>query len=456
MNIRFFFGILFVVAGLAAIGIPQVAAPSTTPDGILARGKIDRVVVVVMENRTFDNVFGGVKSASLGATAPYAGADSIVPPPVAGWMRTATFRDTSNTNNFHNVFQCVAGGGFSSAAWQKTSAAPLSCSGWHFGSAVQPFWFLTSEDRRVYWEIAHRYEMGDAFFAPTSTDSYPAHQYIVAGQARDAEHDTVAAETFYGTSGNYPTGCADWAASPDPTPSILVPALGPPASPWAIPTMRGTEGECYDVDTFADLLAKASHGQSAFTWQHYATDATIPAAFSGEQPFNGFVNIRRWWNHPWAPSGKNLIEVARRGAMPNFSWVKPPCTWASDHPGSDDGGPSWVQDVVNAVGSNGPQWNRTVIFVVWDDWGGLYDHVVPPSPRPWDHMGPGLRTPFLVISPYVANGAVTHGVADYGSVMRFVEDLFSLGRLNAMDAHAPDLTGLFDFSQLRPFVPLAA
>ncbi|MBV8643085.1 MAG: hypothetical protein JO225_04125, partial [Candidatus Eremiobacteraeota bacterium] len=334
--------------------------------------------------------------------------------------------------------------------------------GWHFGKIANPFWFLTEKDRRVYWEIAHDYELGDAFFAPTATDSYPAHQYIVAGQSRDAirvgnsvVHDTIADETYYGTTNNYPAGCADLGVHPSPP--ILVPALGPPSSPWASPTMRGTEGECYDVPTFAEILNQATHRRPGLiTWQQFATVTAQPLPLHGEQPFNGFINIRNWWNHRWAPSGKYVLDVAKGGAMPNFSWVKPPCVDASDHPGTGDGGPSWVKDVINAVGSNEKQWDHSVIFVVWDDWGGLYDHVIPPSPRPWDNMGPGLRTPFLVISPYVARGSVAHGVADYGSVMRFVEDLFGTGRLGTLDAHAPDLTGYFDFSQLRTFEPVAA
>jgi phospholipase C len=469
MNVRLRFLTPAVALAAAAVALaappaklgsrPAVAAgPTATPDGILARGKISHVVVIVMENRTFDNVFGGDSIA--GHPTPYPNAAAAIPAPIATLMRTATFVDTSGSNNFHNVFQCVASGGFTNAQWQQNAQSPMPCSGWKFASPNQPFWYLAAADRTVYSAIAQQYELGDAFFAPASSDSFPAHQYIVAGQSSDADGDTIADQPYYlPPHGGYTTGCADATATSAPTPAIQVPALGSPASPWAVPTTRGLEGECYAVTSFADRLAASASSQRSsgvVDWQHFATQTAIPAAYSGEQPFNGFVNIKRWWNHRWAPSGNNVLALAQRGGMPGFAWVKPPCVDASDHPGTGEGGPSWVQDVVNAVGSNTTQWERTAIFVVWDDWGGLYDHVVPPSPRAWDHAGPGLRTPFLIVSPYVKPNTVAHGTADYGSVMRFVEELYSIPPLGNLDTHSPELSGFFDFSTARPFVKITA
>ncbi|MBV8748440.1 MAG: hypothetical protein JO103_01870, partial [Candidatus Eremiobacteraeota bacterium] len=316
------------------------------------------------------------------------------------------------------------------------------------------------------------------FFAPGSTDSYPGHQYIVAGRSSDADGDQVADQPLYTaapghTYGGYADGCADAAPmalspapmtlSPLPAPSaspvlpplIVVPALGPSASPWAIPTTRGFEGECYDWPTFADRLVVASFTHPSITWTHYATVTSAPSAFGGEQPFNGFVNYARWWNAQWPPAAQ-VLEDARHEHIRTFSWVKPPCVHASDHPGTGDGGPSWVQDVVNAIGSRKAQWDETAIFVIWDDWGGFYDHVTPPSPRAFDGLGPGLRTPFLIISPYVKPGTVATGVADYGSILRFTEQLFGIQSLHGIDDSSPDLTGFFDFSTTRPFVQVTA
>jgi phospholipase C len=459
--------IAFVLAGaalFAAVALPVAhdgrAAAQGPDDAVLARGKVDHVIVIVMENRTFDNVFGG--DGIAGHPSPYPSANALVPPSIVPLMTIAAFKPqpAPGPNNWHDTFECVASGGFTNAAWQA-NASPNSCSGFNFTPPNGPFYYLDVADRAVYWNIAQQYELGDAFFAPGSTDSYPGHQFIVAGRSSDADGDEIADQPFYGNTSyhaGYTTGCADvlGAASPGPTPSILVPAIGPTSSPWVVPVTRGFDGECYQAATFADRLVQRSYEKiaPAFTWQHYATVTTIPAPYSGEQPFNGFINSATWWNHPW-PQATQVLGDAKTSALPTFAWVKPPCVPASDHPGTGNGGPSWVEDVVNAIG-NSPNWNSTVIFVIWDDWGGFYDHATPPPTRTNDDLGPGLRTPFLVISPFVVPGNVTHGTGDYGSILRFVEQLYGIRPLGDIDAESPDFRGAFDFSTTRPFVTVTA
>jgi phospholipase C len=448
--------LIVALAGPFAPGTNRAADAQSPDDALLARGKIDHVVVIVMENRTFDNVFGG--DGIAGHPSPYPGANAVVPAQIATLMTTAPFapQPAPGPNNWHDTFECVATGGFSNAAWIQ-NGSPNTCSGFNFTPPNGPFYYLDVPNRAVYWAIAQSYEIDDAFFAPGSTDSFPGHQFIVAGRSADPDGDWVADQPLYGYSTGSAVGCADL-DTPGPTPTILVPALGPSASPWVVPVMRGGEGECYTATTFADRLEdrrRAAPGPSRapFSWQHYASyGAPQPHAGSA---FNGFVNSTRWWNRPWPLASAQAIPDAQAGRLPSFAWIKPPCINSSDHPGTGNGGPSWIEDVVNAIGT-GPQWKGTAIFVIWDDWGGFYDHVAPPSPRPWDGLGPGLRTPFLVISPYVATGNVAHGTADYGSIMRFVEQLFDVRSLDALDAHSPDLRGFFDFSTARPFVAVTA
>ncbi|HTW86062.1 MAG TPA: alkaline phosphatase family protein [Candidatus Sulfotelmatobacter sp.] len=451
---------LLGAALLTAVAFPsrhvRLAAAQGADDALLARGKIAHVIVIVMENRTFDNVFGG--DGLAGHPSPYPGADALVPAPIATLMQAVPFDSHAQPgpNNWHNVYECVATQGFTDQAWLNDAASPMPCSGYKFTSPNGPFYYLDVNDRAVYWAIARQFATSDAFFAPSSADSYPGHQLIVAGRSMDTDGDQVADQTFYGSSGTYPAGCADGTLTARPTPSILVPALGPTASPWAVPTMRGFGGECYTAPTFADRLRERQRRNPAqlFLWTHYATVTSPPQPYQNEQPFNGFINSATWWNYHWPPAQQILTDA--NGALPNFAWVKPPCIDASDHPGTGNGGPSWVEDVVNAIGGS-PAWNTTAIFVVWDDWGGFYDHAVPPSPRPNDDLGPGLRTPFLLISPYVKAGTVAHGVADYGSIMRFVEQLDEVQPLGDMDAYSPDLRGYFDFSMTpRPFATVTA
>jgi hypothetical protein len=96
-----------------------------------------------------------------------------------------------------------------------------------------------------------------------------------------------------------------------------------------------------------------------------------------------------------------------------------------------------VASIVNAIGESS-DWNSTAIIVVWDDWGGFYDPVAPPLPRD-NQGGPGFRVPMLVVSPYSTEtsssqpGYVSNVTYEFGSIVRFVEDTFDLGRLGTTD-----------------------
>jgi phospholipase C len=112
-----------------------------------------------------------------------------------------------------------------------------------------------------------------------------------------------------------------------------------------------------------------------------------------------------------------------------------------------------------------PNWSSTAIFLAWDDWGGFYDHVVPPRV---DGNGYGVRVPALVISPYAKRGYIDHQVLSFDAYLKFIEDVFIGGRrLDPLTDGRPDprptvredvpilgdLRRDFDFSQ-RPREPL--
>ena len=99
---------------------------------------------------------------------------------------------------------------------------------------------------------------------------------------------------------------------------------------------------------------------------------------------------------------------------------------------------------MNAVGGS-RFWPSTAIFVMWDEWGGWYDHVPPPQV---DYDGLGIRVPLLVISPYAKKNYVSHVQYEHGSLLRFIEDQFGLAHLAASDARANSpANDCFDFSQ---------
>jgi phospholipase C len=156
---------------------------------------------------------------------------------------------------------------------------------------------------------------------------------------------------------------------------------------------------------------------------------------------------------------ENFIQDVKANKLPSVSWLIPPESY-NEHPGagvSVCAGENWTVTQINAI-MRSDYWASTAIVVVWDDFGGFYDPVVPPH---YDIMGLGPRTPALIISPYTRTGDSPDGgyVDDtdyeFSSVLRFIEDLHGLKQLTDRDAQASPLAGAFDFSQppnLKPLV----
>jgi len=145
---------------------------------------------------------------------------------------------------------------------------------------------------------------------------------------------------------------------------------------------------------------------------------------------------------------------ASKGKLPSVAWVIPDGI-NSDHAGfgRSDKGPSWVAGVVNAIGQ-GSDWNSTAIIILWDDWGGWYDHVAPPQ---LDYAGLGFRVPMIVVSPYAKSGYVSSTQYEFGSVVKFVEEAFGLGSLGTDDQRANSIDDMFNFSaKPRAFNPINA
>jgi phospholipase C len=155
---------------------------------------------------------------------------------------------------------------------------------------------------------------------------------------------------------------------------------------------------------------------------------------------------------------KNVIPAdrfavdARNGDLPQVSYLLPPKVY-NEHPHSVHRsmcvGENWTIEQINSV-MKGPDWEHTAIFITWDDFGGLYDHVRPPLV---DDMGLGPRVPLLIISPWVRSGAVLHKTYEFSSFLAFLERLHDLKPLTRRDRIANDMFNAFDFSQ-KPVPPL--
>jgi len=195
---------------------------------------------------------------------------------------------------------------------------------------------------------------------------------------------------------------------------------------------------CFDIPVLPDQLE-----QDGISWKYYAEED----AWMNVMQMIKHVRYGPMWNKVQPPS--NFVTDVKQGNMPAVSWIIPPESY-NEHPGdgkSSCAGENWTVQQVNTV-MKSPYWRSTAIVVVWDDFGGFYDPVVPPR---YDVMGLGPRTPALIISPYTRSGenpnggSVDHTTYEFSSVLAFIEHLFGLDPMTDRDKNADPLSGAFDF-----------
>jgi hypothetical protein len=147
--------------------------------------------------------------------------------------------------------------------------------------------------------------------------------------------------------------------------------------------------------------------------------------------------------------GSEFYSDIQSGNLPQISWVMP-AEPVSEHPNAGPGpGQKYVVGLVNTI-MQSQYWKDSAIFIVWDDWGGFYDHVPPPM---IDQYGLGFRVPALLISPYARQNYVSHHTYEFSSFLTLIEDQFELKALTNRDSNANSFNDEFDFSQ-APRAPL--
>jgi hypothetical protein len=180
---------------------------------------------------------------------------------------------------------------------------------------------------------------------------------------------------------------------------------------------------CFNGITLPDRLQAAG-----VTWKYYA-----PPRYASGYIWSTLDAIRHIRYGPlWKSNVVNSDTFpadAAKGALPEVSWLVTSETQSDHPPFSMCVGENWTERVINAVMS-GPDWASTVIILTWDDFGGFYDHVPPPAEGAY-RLGP--RVPTVIISPFSRARTVDHTVYDFNSILRFVEDRFSLAPINSFD-----------------------
>jgi phospholipase C len=408
--------------------------------------KIAHVIVIIQENRSFENFFAGYP----GANAPMTGCAS--PPPGGSPRQMAVHQPVSTSScppgdspvtlhqvTFKNNPDAKHDWHSSLIDWNDGQMDGFSAWGMKRGQ-YSAYAYLDRTEVQPYWTIAQQYVLADAMFPTEFGGSFTAHLTLVAGT--DDIKLPGRAEV------NFPNAAPDDCDSPPGTKSSYV-----AEKPYRKVYQWQGGFPCFDeFNTMAQVLDNA-----AIPWRIYATKM-LDAGFW--EPFEAIKYVRYgpdWKTDVSAPQ-TNFLSDASGGKLASVSWVTPSGP-DSDHPTyHSDQGPSWVASVVNAVGESS-YWRRSAIIVLWDDWGGFYDNAAPPQ---LDYRGLGIRVPCLIISPYAKQGYVSHVQYEYGSILRFIEEVYGLpaGSVGSTangytDGRATSLDDAFDFNQKpRKFVAI--
>ncbi len=217
-------------------------------------------------------------------------------------------------------------------------------------------------------------------------------------------------------------GCSGAAAAAPATPSRR--------SPQDRDDTVQSQKPCFDYETLGDELDDAQ-ALVAFLHEQVRQPFERPGGdWSGYQAVNHICNGPDWKNVIIRRMA--VLTDVPKGKLANFTWITPVCD-DSDHVNCGGGyGPSWVAALVNAVGES-KFWDSTAIFVQWDDWGGLYDHVPPPFR---DYDGVGFRVPLIVISPYAKQDTSRTSSTRRRACCASQRTSSGLGRLAAADKRA--------------------
>ncbi len=415
---------------------PGPTVTSTSPARVdqlaLARERIKHVIVIMQENRSFDSFFGTFPGAD--GIPMRDGVPTVCAPNELNDSCVKPFHDSNlaNLGGAHDVYAARAnihGGamdGFVINLLHRLGCYPGQVPKRQCSFAVDRPDVMGWHDAREipnYWAYAKAFTLQDHMFEPNLGSSVPAHAAMVsAWSARCTDPRDV-------------NTCKPDIVRPDATDADF-PTV--PSFAWTDVTY---------------LLHKAD-----VTWRYYKVPGYPPDCDDGaptcvptaKQPrvSLGAPGTPEIWNplpdftdvHEDGELGNvvdagHYLAAAKAGTLPNVSWIVP--DWAhSDHPSASlADGEAWVTKLVNAA-MNGPEWDSTAIFLAWDDWGGFYDHVVPPVV---DGVGYGLRVPAMVISPWAKQGYVDHQVLSFDAYLKFIEDVFLDGaRLNPKTDGRPD------------------
>lgn len=390
----------------SVVSPPISSSGAALPSGL---SNIQHIVFIIKENRSFNNYFGLFPGA-VGASSCKVSNGSTIS------LGHTPDRVRDMGHNWSDAVTAIDGGKmdkFDLVALGNVNGDYMSCSQ------------LQQTDIPNYWTYAKNFVLADHMFSSLKGPSFPNHLYTVA-----ADDD-------------------DGVISNPSNPNQEAGSWGCDAPEGTVVQVMNTEGQvsneapCFTATTLADLLESAG-----ISWSYYApAEGESGYIWSTLDSFSQIRNTDLWTEHvlPYT----QFATDAASGNLPAVSWVVQDGDQSDHPPASSCAGENFTVSQLNAL-MQGPDWDSTAVFLTWDDFGGFYDPVPPP---PVDFYGLGPRIPLLIISPYARPGLVSHTQYELSSVLKTIEERFSLPSLNGRDTAANDTLDSFDFTQ-KPLAPL--
>jgi phospholipase C len=394
--------------------------------------KIRHVVVIMQENRSFDSYFGTYPGAD--GIPMKDGVPTVCLPDPANGTCVRPFHDRHDRNlggphSAENSEDDVNGGRMDGFVREQESgikgcAETFNPACGNGGGTPDVMGYHTGADIPNYWAYANDFVLQDHMFESVASWSLPSHLYMVSEWS-----------AYCSLQGD-PESCRNAVESPQNPPDFERRLGNPiPTNPnyawtdltyllhrdhvsWGYYVFKGSQPDCDN----AAAMSCAPVGQNAKT----------PGIWN---PLPYFTDVQQDDQVGNIQSLTDFYKAARAGDLPAVSWITPNGTVSEHPPALISAGESYVTGLVNAI-MRSPDWDSTAIFLAWDDWGGFYDHVVPPKV---DENGYGIRVPAIVISPYAKPGYIDHQTLSFDAYTKFIEDDFLSGqRLDPRTDGRPD------------------
>ena len=412
--------------------LPPVAPLRTTRVAnaatVATRTPIKHVILIVQENRTFNDFF-----------ATYPGADGsttgkALPNPACGISgeETVDLKESALVTRLRGKLRDLPHS-YKAYDTARDGGAMDGFDKLIFGDGLPectyPYQYTNPSEIKPYWDMARQYALAEHLFTTQGSSSFTAHQDLIAGDAVIGPN-----ESFVDLPSCSGSRCIWGCDAPKGTHTSLITRDN---------VFQAGKGPfpCVNYPTLRNRL-----DDKGISWRYYVPAMCCKIYGKLLSAFDAIKAVRNgpeWTDGHIASPQTNIFNDITNGTLPDVSWVIPDEN-DSDHPGtSSDTGPSWVASVVNAVGESS-YWKSSAIIIVWDDWGGLYDNLAPPQ---LGYGGLGFRVPALVISPYARPGYISTTQYEFGSILKYIEKNWALAPLNRSDSRAASIADCFDYSQ---------